>query len=97
MSELDQGGQFRYKSPEGEAKPEPVAKPKEPEVKVGASAFVTLKVEIYVGEWNGSDSFNALDPIVKREAREKLEMLLQGKGRVLEVCAMKTVLTRETR
>lgn len=48
--------------------------------KTSASVRVTLQVEVTVGTWGSAESFNTLRDIAVREAKQKLNNVLDRKG-----------------
>lgn len=61
--------------------PKPPNPPKVPEVSVNVAA--TVNVRIHVGNWPGSTNFNDLYRQVSREARLKIEHIMDGQGAVV--------------
>lgn len=47
---------------------------------VTAKVSVTMQVVIEVGSWSGNESFVGLQATAKREARAKLERVIEGTG-----------------
>lgn len=68
-------------------------------MKVSASVYMTLKVEILVGSWEASQSFEQLHTQAEREARQTLSNLLQHKDndsiRMISDSAVMHVVTAE--
>lgn len=66
-------------------------------MKVSASVFMTVKVEVYVGDWDAAQPFEALHKQAEREAKQSLDRALEGKRevRVLGESAVMHVITKE--
>ena len=68
-------------------------------MKVSASVYMTLKVEVHVGDWEAAQPFEQLHKQAEREARQALENVLSGKPsrsvRMLGESAVMHVITRE--
>ena len=66
-------------------------------MKVSASVYMTLQVEVYVGDWEASQPFDALHNQAQREAREKLLGTFPAGGgiEILTVPAVMHVVTKE--
>ena len=66
-------------------------------MKVRATVYMTVKVEVLVGSWEAAQSFEGLHKQAEREAREKLERLAGRASdvRLLPDAAVMHVVTRE--
>ncbi len=67
---------------------------------MSASVLVTLKVEVAVGAWNESATFESLREQVIREAKQKLQNALQKHSSIAmigEAVAVKIVLNGTTK
>lgn len=66
-------------------------------MKVRAAVYMTMKVEVLVGSWEAAQSFEDLHKQAEREAREKLERLVDhNRGvRLLPETAVMHVVTKE--
>lgn len=66
-------------------------------MKVSASVYMTVKVEVLVGSWEAAQSFEGLHKQAEREARQKLEQLAGRSSdvRLLPDPATMHVITRE--
>ena len=66
-------------------------------MKVRASVFMTLKVEVLVGSWEAAQSFADLHKQAEREARQAVENTFRSKGdiRLLPEAGVMHVVTRE--
>lgn len=51
-------------------------------MKVSASVFMTLQVEVYVGDWEAAQPFEQLHKQAAREAEEAMSKLLTGQNKV---------------
>lgn len=69
-------------------------------MKVSASVYMTLKVEVYVGDWEAAQPFEQLHQQASREAAQAMTNLLhegkeKGKFRIVNEPAIMHVVTKE--
>lgn len=66
-------------------------------MKVSASVYMTLKVEVLVGSWQAEQSFEGLHKQAEREARQALERVLNKERGInlLSDSAVMHVITKE--
>ena len=68
-------------------------------MKVSASVYMTLKVEVYVGDWEAAQPFEQLHAQATREATQSLARALvdgkNGRIRIVTEPAVMHVITKE--
>lgn len=69
-------------------------------MKVSASVFMTIQVEVYVGDWEASQPFEGLHKHAAREAEEKLSRVIQANNKDRDLCIVRNtavmhVITKE--
>ncbi len=68
-------------------------------MKVSASVYMTLKVEVYVGDWEAAQPFDQLHKQASREASEAMTSVLHEakdrKFRIVNEPAIMHVVTKE--
>lgn len=67
-------------------------------MKVSASVYMTLKVEVHVGNWEASQPFEQLHQQAEREAKRAISNVFgtSGKYRVINEPAVMHVVTKES-